>query len=512
MNTTDAVPLDSADRALLGLSIVLVSLCGIGYELAIASTSSYLLGNSVLQFSLTIGLFMFGMGIGSFLSRYTTHDVIARFVWVETALVVVGGTSTLALFVAFSTIGGLYAPLMYGYLLAIGTLVGIEIPLLLQILGGGDELRKNVANVLSLDYLGALAGSIAFPLLLLPHLGLIRSAFAIGVVNGLVGLLAAHRFRTRLAHPGRVLVAAWAALLLLVGVTIAGTRLTAFAEQHLYNDLIVYTAQSDYQRIVFTRNEMNGDYRLYLDGHLQFAERDEHRYHEALVHPALSLPGPHARVLVLGGGDGLAARELLTYPDVQRVDLVDLDPAITHLASEFPPLRAINRNALDDPRMHVHNADAFTFVAGSREQFDRIVVDMPDPHNEALNKLYSVEFYRLLERRLAPGGVLVTQATSPFLTRCTFWSIEASMTAAGLRTMSYQVPIPTFGIWGFHIAARTPMTPAAMQLRVPTRYLTPGVLAGLTQFDGDTAPRDCAARNSFHQPSLYLTYARESRA
>ncbi len=501
----DYQQLERRQVVVLFLSILIVALCGITYELIIGAVSSYLLGNSVYQFSLTIGFFMFAMGLGSYLSKWVVRDLLANFVMVEIVISIVGGLCSLSLFLSFSTLNALYTPIMYLFIIVIGALVGLEIPLLTRVLSQKEVIRKSIADVLSLDYIGALIGSIVFPLLLLPQVGLIRASFVIGLANILTAIVNVHFFSDYLRRPARLRVFAIVVLLLLLGLTLFGTRISAFAEHHLYLDQVVYSSQTPYQKIVFTRNNATQNYRMYIDGHIQFSQRDEYRYHEALVHPAMSAPGSRAHVLILGGGDGLAAREVLKYDDAALIHLVDIDPEITRFSREFPPLAALNQGSLSDPRLTVYNEDAFSFIKRPGAVYDRVIIDMPDPHNEALNKLYSKEFYRMIRARMRPDGVLVTQSSSPFYTRRTYWSIEATLRAAGLRTLSYHVTVPAFGVWGFHMAAHQRPSPANLDITVPTRYLNNDILAAATVFGKDIAPLPVPV-NSFLEPNLYTTY------
>jgi spermidine synthase len=500
--------LSASRRAVLLLSVLIVALCGIVYELIIATVSSYLLGDSVLQFSVTIGLFMFAMGIGSYLTRLMGRRLLERFVAVELVIAFVGGISSVLLFVVFPYTAW-YRPVMYGLILAVGTLVGLEIPILARVLSDAGGIRRSISDVLALDYFGALLGAVGFPLLLLPMLGLFRASFSIGLLNALVALVNIYAFAPVLRRPKLWFGAVACLLLALTGAVLGAGEILRFAEGRLYTDRIVFAEQSPYQRIVVTRNEETGRHRLFLDGHLQFAERDEYRYHEALVIPVMSLPGRRSRVLILGGGDGLAAREVLKYPDVESVRIIDIDPAVTRFCASFPPFRTLNGGSLEDRRVTVTNADAFSWLREGTSRFDRILVDLPDPHNEALAKLYSREFYGLLRRRLDDDGYFVTQSSSPFVTRNTFWSIGATIRAAGMAARGYHVTVPTFGIWGFQIGAATGEVPDEFAIESGrTRFLTPGLLAGALRFPKDMAPVKGEV-NSIFEPTLYLTYQKE---
>lgn len=502
--------LPPAQAYVLLLAIAVVALCGIVYELIIGTISSYLLGNSVYQFSLTIGFFMFAMGIGSYLSKFVLGDLVRNFIYVEIALAVVGGVCSLALFFAFPFAPGLYQAVMFGFILTIGTLVGLEIPLLTRILAQVSGTRRSIANVMSFDYVGALIGSVAFPLLLLPGLGLMRSSFAIGLINISVAFFTVVFLRDFLPQPRRVLAVVAAAFVLLAGLTLMGDRLTSFAQNHLYFDKVILEKQTPYQNLVVTRDWKRLDLRLYIDGHIQFSQTDEYRYHEALVHPVMSLPGKAENVLVLGGGDGLAVRELIKYPGIKRIDLVDLDPAMTEMGKEFPPLVSINRNSLSDKRVHIYNEDAFIFIRREGLNYDRVIVDFPDPHNEAIAKLYSLEFYKMVSLRLNAGGAIVTQSSSPFFARGTFWTIEKTLSEIFPATVSFQIAIPAFGLWGFNIAQQNPVAEFG-KLSVPTRFLTDELFEAAQIFGKDVSKPDGLTPNSIFEPMLYQVYIQDLR-
>ncbi len=477
-------PLTPRHSTTLLVTVFIIAICGLIYELIIGTLSSYLFGNSVTHFSVTIGLFMSAMGIGSFASRRITDSLLGWFILVEMAVGLVGGFAAALLYAVFAT-SSLYYVAMTLLILLIGGLIGMEIPLLTRLLGGWGTVKDTLANVLAVDYLGALLASLLFPLVLLPQLGLLKTSFATGLLNMAVVLLNIWIFRDRL--PGRrpLFLLSGGFILLLSAGAIWSVQLTSFFEQRLYEDEIIYARQTPYQRIVMTR--WGEDVRLYLDGNLQFSAQDEYRYHEPLTHPAMSLTRSRESVLILGGGDGLVAREVLKYEDVARVVLVDLDPAITDLARTFPPLVALNEDSLRDPRLEVINQDAFTYLAETAETFGVILIDLPDPNNESLGKLYSREFYKLVRRHLATGGIVASQATSPYFARKTYWSIVRTAGDVGLDVWPYHFYVPSFGDWGFFLAAEHPIDPARYTPLVPTRYLTPDLLAASFIFDSDTA-------------------------
>lgn len=500
--------LDRKQIFILLLSILIVALCGIAYELIIGTVSSYLLGNSVYQFSLTIGLFMFAMGIGSYLSKLFMKNLITNFILVELIISLIGGLSSLLLFMTFPLATALYSMVMYLLILSIGTLVGFEIPILTRILSQKDTLRKSIAHVLSLDYVGALIGSVMFPLFLLPKLGLIRSSFAIGLINAGTAFINIYYFRKHLKHFRAMMMMSVTFLVILIGMTAAGSYFTRYAENNLYYDQIIYKKQTPYQKIVYTHSLITGDHKLYIDGHIQFSDRDEYRYHEALVHPVMSAPGPRKAILILGGGDGLAAREVLKYEDVELIHLVDIDPEITRFCSTFSEIAKLNQNSLKNSKIKILNQDAFTFINQPGTLYDRVIIDLPDPHNEALNKLYSREFYNLLRMRLKPHGRLSIQSSSPFFTRNTYWCIERTLREASFSTYSYQITVPSFGIWGFHIGSLDDLTTEKIDIRVPTKYMSNRTMQTASVFGKDIDRLEVPV-NSLMEPKLYMLYLQE---
>ena len=509
-----ASAVNSRQAAVLMFSVFVVALCGIVYELIIASVASYLLGNSVFQFSITIGLFMFAMGIGSYITKWIEQDLIERFISIEIVVALIGGVCSATLFLIFP-FHALYRPVMYGFILVIGTLVGLEIPILARILSRSATWKDSIANVLSLDYVGALVGSISFPLLMLPTIGLFQSAFAIGLLNIFVAFLTVFFFHKELKRPVWLFAMTGLVTVVLVTGLIFCERLTSFAEHQLYADKIVYRQQTPYQRIVVTENSVSGDVRLYLDKHIQFASVDEYRYHESLVHPVMSVPGDRSHVLILGGGDGLAVREVLKYPTVEKIVLVDIDPAIIEVCKTFRSIRKLNQGSLESEKLEIRNEDAFRyaidFAGNDLERFDRIIIDLPDPHNEVLDKLYSKEFYEILRQCMTPEGVLVTQSSSPFFARDVFWCICQTLESASYDVTSYQVPMISFGIWGFNLACANgqPVEDFEIDSRM-CKYLSTEEFQSLQRFGRDISRIESPTNRTF-EPKLYTLYLKGLR-
>jgi spermidine synthase len=492
--------------AVLFISIFLIAACGLIYELIAGTLASYLLGDSVLQFSTVIGSYLFAMGVGSWLSRFLTRGLVARFISIELMVGLVGGFSSSALFLAFAYTQS-FRLLLYLLVLVVGVLVGLEIPLLMRILKERFEFRDLVAHVLTFDYLGALGASLLFPILLVPKLGLVRSAILFGLINAGVALWSTFLFRDQLGS-SRGLRLTCAVVLLLLGAGMAGAdRIAAAADDSLYADEVILARNTRYQRIVLTR--WKDDVRLFLSGHLQFSSRDEYRYHEALVHPGLAAVAAPRRVLVLGGGDGLAVREVLKHPQVESVTLVDLDPEMTALFSTHPYLRELNKGALTAPKVKVINADAFPWLESNRDSFDFVVVDFPDPTNFSLGKLYTTAFYRLLGKHLSVQGYAAIQSTSPLFARQSYWCIVETLKQAGLRTWPYHVYVPAFGEWGFVLAGNAAYEPPA-RLPAGLRFLSVANLPQLFVFPNDMLKVE-AEPNRLNDQVLVRYYEHEWR-
>jgi spermidine synthase len=436
---------------LLFLNVLIIATCGLVYELLAGTLASYVLGDSVTQFSLIIGIYLFAMGVGSWLSRFFDSGLARRFIEVELGVAILGGFSAPLLFLSFARISYFYV-VLYFVVFAIGVLVGLEIPLLMRILKDNLNFKDLVSRVLAFDYIGALVASLLFPVLLVPRLGLVRTSLLFGMLNAGVGLWGTWLMRplikgsvTGMRSRGIAVM-----VLLLIGVIKANT-LTNLAEEQLFADDVVYAKTTPYQRIVITKGRAG--FQLFLNGNLQFSSTDEYRYHEALVHPAMAVAGQPRRVLVLGGGDGLALREILRHPSVEQVTLVDLDPDMTLLSRRFIPLADLNRHSFDDPRVHVINRDAMIWLEEATDVFDAALVDFPDPNTFALGKLYTSRFYRLLKARLAPAAAVSIQCTSPLFARASYWCIVRTIESAGFHVRPYQTSVPSFGIWGFALAS-----------------------------------------------------------
>ncbi|AKT39574.1 polyamine aminopropyltransferase [Chondromyces crocatus] len=515
MDTSDDAPQGAAAgpprraaRAALLVSVFVIATSGLVYELITGTLASYVLGDSVAQFSFVIGLYLFAMGIGSYLSQYLESHLLERFVEIELGIAIAGGLSAPLLFKVY-TAAGAFKVLLYGLVLLIGTLVGLEIPLLIRLLKFSLDLKQLVARVLTLDYIGALVASLLFPSLLLPRLGIHQTSLFFGVLNAAIAF--GSTFLFPIARPSRIRLRA---LCLLTLVTLSGafvfvSRFIERAEATYFGAPVVYAAQSPYQRVVLTQSPRTT--RLFLNGNLQFSSDDEYRYHEVLVHPAVAALGRSPRrVLILGGGDGLAARELLRYPSVEHIVLVDLDATVTDAFRTLPIATRLNSGALTDRRITIRNEDAYKYLEGSTDVFDLAVVDFPDPGNYAVGKLYTDAFYLLLRERIGVRGLAVVQATSPQYARQSFWTVVTTMEAAGFTTAPLHVYVPSFGEWGFVLAGGEGLAaPGMLGIDAGSlRYLDSAGLPELFRFPRDLGRVD-APINRLNDQKLVAIYTRE---
>ncbi len=454
------------DRLLI-LSAFIVASCGLAYELVAGALASYLLGDSVTQFSLIIGSYLCAMGVGSHFSKYIKdEDLVSRFVDIELLVGLLGGMSATVLFVIFGWMAAPFRAVLYVMVFALGILVGMEIPLVMRILNERKaEFSEVVSRVLTFDYLGSLVVSVLFPIVLAPRLGLARTGFLFGIANAAVALMTARVFRSQIRKPGALALRSFIVLLLLGLGFLLSDRITQWSEHGVFGDEIVHAETTPYQRLIVTR--WRDDLRLYINGNLQFSSRDEHRYHEALVHPVLAaLPGVR-RVLILGGGDGLAAREVLRYPSVESITLVDLDPAMTRMFSTSSTLVALNKGSLTNPRLHIINADAAQWLETAKEFFDAVIIDLPDPNSYGLGKLYAEPFYRMVRGHLSENGLVVIQSTSPYFAPHAYWCVVTTLESAGFKSYPYHAYVPSFGEWGFVIGDRNG------RYQPPTHYALP---------------------------------------
>lgn len=492
-------------RALLLASVAACAACGLVYELALLALSASLGRGDVVANSLIVAGYVAALGFGAVAAKPLVSRAAASFLGVECALGVLGGISATALYATFAVTGESLAALVIATFV-IGSLVGAEVPLLMTLLQHGrvasaQDSGKVLANLNAADYFGALVGGLLWPFVLLPQVGMLQATAVAGLINiGAALIVATLLLRTVLARKARIVATSAlviaAVVLAVLMVNIRGIEATA--RQALYANPIVHAEHSKYQDIVVTQRGQ--DRRLYLDGGLQYSSRDEYRYTESLVYPALTKDTK--TVLILGGGDGLAARELLRMPNIEHIVQVELDPAVVRVAREV--LKQDNQGSLDDPRVHIIYADAFSWLRENSRtvQFDAIYADLPDPDSAVLAKLYSQEFYGLIRSVAAPNARLVVQSGSPFSTPDAFWRTNQTIAAAGWATTPYHVHVPTFGDWGFVLAGQGVAPQVSLDDGAPgLKYFTPELAAASMVFGSDVAKRDLEP-NTLEHPRI----------
>lgn len=480
--------------------------CGLIYELALLTLSVSLTGGGITQTSLIVAGFVAALGVGALAAKPLVSHAAISFVVVEILLGLIGGFSAVTLYVSFTFLGSSGGILVAATAL-IGILVGAEVPLLMTLLQSGrtdndaENTGKVLANLNAADYAGALVGGLLWPFVLLPTMGMIRGAAVTGMINlvaAAVVALVLLRFQLTLRVRLVAVLALALAAALIGGLLVRAADIETTARQRLYSDPVVAAQRSQYQEIVVT--ERKNDTRLFLDGDLQFSSIDEHRYTESLVYPAVS--NEPERVLILGGGDGLAAREVLRIPSVREIVQVELDPAVIELANTR--LVELNDGALMDPRVTVVLDDAFKWMRENQGQgFDSVIVDLPDPDTPALGRLYSLEFYGLAATLLDPGGLIVVQSGSPYSTPDAYWRTVSTVDAAGMAVTPYHVYVPSFGDWGFVLAQRGDEPP---ELQLPhdvpeLQFLDEEILAAAALFPNDR-PRQYLEPSTLDRPYI----------
>jgi len=487
-------------------------LSGIVAEYNLSSLASYFIGDSVIQWTLIVSTMLFSMGLGSRLSRKIEGNLAQKFIYIEFILSLLVAFSSLISFIvhSYSTFS---AVAIYGFSILIGLLIGMEIPIVIRMNEKYETLKMNVSAVIEKDYYGSLAGGVFFAFVGLPFLGLIHTPYLLGAVNFVAALLVFKLVWKDISDKLKKVLIGLAFLTgtLIVGGWFLATPVILHAEQKRYKDKVVFSAQSKYQKIVIT--EWKDDYWLYLNGNQQLCSMDEQMYHEPLVHPAMFLAGAAQNVLVLGGGDGCAVREILKHESVKSVTLADLDPAMTDLAMNNKYLTGINLNSLSDSRVKVVNADGFHFLETDSTFYDVIIVDLPDPRTVEVNRLYTTEFYMMCHHRLRPNGLFITQSGSPYFATRAFNCIKKTVRSAGFSILPIHNQVVTMGEWGWVIGAKNTSEPELKQKLkniepgdMQLRFLNKEAFTMISSFGKDYVETDTVEVNQIHNPVLYRYY------
>jgi len=434
----------------LKIALFATGISGIVAEYILSTLASYFIGDAVVQFALIVSTMLFSMGLGSRLSKQINENLLLHFIYLELALSFLVSFCALMVYVTY----GRFTPIFIYFLsIVVGLLIGLEIPIVTRLNEEFEELKVNVASILEKDYYGSLVGGLFFAFVGMPYLGLTYTPFVLGLLNFMVAFWMFLQLKNVISLPHRKRIVAG---FILIGFTIIGGLIFAepivkFGDQKKYRDKIVYQEQTKYQKIVLTQRK--DVYSLFINGNLQLSSFDEYMYHEPLVHPAMNLAANKKNILILGGGDGCAVREVLKYKEVEKITLVDLDPTMTNLGKTHKVFLSMNENVLNNKKIEIKIQDAFQFLETSKELFDVILIDLPDPNNIDLNKLYTKEFYYLVKNSLTFGGIAITQAGSPYYATKAFYSIQKTMQSSGLNTLPLHNQILTMGQWGWIVAS-----------------------------------------------------------
>ncbi|TLX76114.1 polyamine aminopropyltransferase [Labilibacter sediminis] len=500
--------------AILIAAIFATGFSGFAAECLLSTLATHFLGDSTFQWAMIVSTMMFSMGLGSRISKSFTSKLTEKFLMLEFILSLVVSFVPLIVYTASAYTASL-AVVIYSCSIIIGILIGMEIPLVTRINDQYDDLRVNISKVLEKDYYGSLVGGIFFAFIGIPFLGLNYTPFFLGIVNFSVAV-GVYVFLNRFISasfklPFNITILA-ISLVLISGLFLADPIIT-YGEQQKYKDKVVYAEQSKYQRIVMT--QWKDDFWLYLNGNQQLCTMDEMMYHEPLVHPVMTLHPHPKEVLVLGGGDGCAVRELLKYQETNLITLVDLDPAMTKLGMEHPMLTKLNKNSLLDPKVKVINSDGFTFISENKHFYDVIIVDLPDPRTIELGRLYSEEFYKIAYKHLRPNGMIITQGGSPYFATKAFRCIVKTMQSAGFNTVPLHNHVITLGEWGWSLGIKKsndfPLKKALQKLsfdHIETKWIDHEAMQLITSFGKDIYPghNDTVKVNKIHDPVLYKYY------
>lgn len=550
MNTPRFLPV------LLAFCMFSTGASGLVNEYVLATITTYILGNSIEQFSIVIASMMFMMGVAGLVqNKMSDENLIYKFMTLEVIMAIIGGFAPLAIYGAYGYLEDHFLFVHYFFVLAVGFLIGFEIPLVMRIIDQNKiKLKTNLAIVYAMDYIGAFIGAIIWVKYLLKHFPLTEISFIVAGFNFAVALVTVlyfihtkvikHRFIS-------IVVVTITAIILLLGFY-NNRDISDLFEQRFYEDPIVHKETSKYQHLVITENKSTGDVRLYINGNTQFSSLDENRYHDFLVHPVMSLASDAKNVLVLGGGDGLALREVLKYKNIESITLVDLDPVMIKLASQNRHMKKLNKDAFNDARIkiqepagmkavnvkgvylndgeldnkgdlksewvasiNVYNLDADQFINGLKhQQWDAVIIDFPDPSSVELSKLYSKQFYRKLKRYLSPNAFIAIQSTSPYHAKEAFLTIGNTLNAAGYSTLPYRQNIPSFGDWGYFLAWTSSSTPTTVKstlaeiqdFSVETDFITPDLMMASFAFGKGELSSEHNCVNTIMHPCLVTQY------
>ncbi|MBE7687919.1 polyamine aminopropyltransferase [Tenacibaculum finnmarkense genomovar ulcerans] len=500
----------------LKAAIFATGFAGIVAEYTLSTLATYFIGNSIFQWTMIVSLMLFCMGLGSRLSKLIKKNLIQNFLILEISLSLIVAFSSVLVY-TLASVSDYYGFVIYSLSMLIGLLIGLEIPLVVRINKEYEDLKSNISSILEKDYYGSLIGGVFFAFIGLPILGLAYTPFVLGIINFLVALIVFYRFKEKINK--RHVLRLKAILIVVFGLLITGISFTKpiiqWGEQKKYKDKVIYAEQTEYQKIVVT--EWKNEHWLYLNGNLQFCSIDEKMYHEPLVHPIMQLHPNPQRILILGGGDGCAVREILKYPTVEKIDMVDLDPKMTDLGLNHPVLQKINKNSMKNDKLSIFNKDAYIHLEQNKADFyDIIIIDLPDPRNIELGRLYSHEFYSLCNRKLRPNGLIITQAGSPYFATNAYNCIDKTITSAGFNTVKLHNQVLSMGEWGWILGTKNKEISSAKLKdklqkiefkNVKTNWINNQAMQLITSFGKEFFnSKDSIEVNKVHNPVLYNYY------
>jgi spermidine synthase len=546
---------------LLALTMFFTGACGLVSEYALGAVSTYILGNSIEQMCMTIAVMMLMMAVGSWAQKWFQGKLVEKFILIELLIAVIGGFAPIAMYAAFGLLETHFLLVQYFFICSMGFLIGLEIPVVLRINAEYSEtLGINVASVYSPDYIGSFVGAAVWVYYLIRHFPITEISFIVAGINLSVAVCTYGYFLKHGLVKQRSLSLG---LIVLVSAALAygyvhNREWNVTLQQHLYEDKIVFSTATKYQQLTMTYRGDIGEYRFYINGNLQFSSADESIYHEQLVHPVMSLVPDHRKVLILGGGDGMALREVLKYQDVESVTLVDLDPDMVRFCASNETLRKLNGNSFGSAKVKtltsgaissngsrpiyqetgatkkkkgprtpkpvvekvaqvdILNLDADKFLSEINGKWNVVIVDFPDPNAIELAKLYSQEFYLKLERVLAENGMMVVQSTSPYHAKEAYLCVKRTIEAAGFQTIPYHDNVPSFGDWGWVLGWKSSIPKDVvdarlkeMRIAVETRYLTPEVFRGSMNFGKGLLLSKYTDINTLMYPTLLDKYVHE---
>ncbi|MEN8137720.1 MAG: polyamine aminopropyltransferase [Bacteroidota bacterium] len=498
----------------LKIALFLTGISGIVAEYVLSTLASYFLGNSIVQWTMILSTMLFSMGLGSRLSKSLKSHLVEKLIVVEFSLSILTSLAALSVYTvsAFTEYTGLFIYLMS---ISIGTLIGLEIPLVTRINEQYEPLRVNIASVMEWDYFGSLIGGIFFAFVGLPLLGISYTPFILGVTNFIVAIWLFYKMNQNIKlHKKAILqiFGVMVSLILFLGY-IYTDEIILFGEQHKYKDRIIFETQSKYQKITIT--QWKNDYWLYINGNEQLSTFDEFLYHEPLVHPIMKMVKEHKDILILGGGDGFAVKEILKYRDVEKITMVDLDPAMTDLGKNNEIIRRFNKDSMHSDKLKILNEDGFNYLENTSEFYDVIIVDLPDPKSVEINKLYTKEFYQIAKIHLRQNGMIITQAGSPYYSTEAFNCIETTMKEGGFNTLPLHNQVMTLGEWGWIMGSKKiPSEKLKKKLRtiqfddIETRWINNEAMLQITSFGKDMFKSKDLEINTINNPVLYQYYLR----